>query len=302
MSYFDFAVSRAIGLLPRAFVGRIAARYFAGPHLSDAMACTRRLNAEGFAVTLDVLGESASSLEEAAPKEAEYLTLLDAIGQENLSADISIKPTALGLLLDSAWCEAAIRRIAGRAAAIRRGVCLDMEDSRCTQSEIDLFDRLRERDAPISLALQAYLLRTPLDVQTLAALGDPLRICKGIYTEPASLLVPGAGRNRRLINEPFLEAVKVCFKEGNFVSIATHDAGLIDDVLTLVKEWKVPRTRFEFQMLLGVCEPLRDTLRDQGFAVRIYVPFGGDWYGYGVRRMTENPRLAGQIARALLRG
>nr|WP_297353564.1 proline dehydrogenase family protein [uncultured Caldimonas sp.] len=300
MSFFDSAVANAIGLLPRSLVQRVAARYVAGALASDAIACTRRLNAEGYPATLDVLGESARNVAEVHAAENAYLALLSELAAERVVTDLSVKPTALGLLLDPRLCEAAISRIASRARAANCTVCLDMEDSRCTQLEVDLFLRLRTAGAPVALALQAYLTRTRDDVMLLAEGGNPLRICKGIYQEPERLLIRGARQDRRLINPHFLEAARICFKAGSFVSIATHDEALIQSVLNLAHQLGIDRSRFELQMLLGVCEPLRDSLRDRGYTVRIYVPFGNDWYAYCTRRMQENPRLAGQVARACL--
>ncbi|WP_431259406.1 proline dehydrogenase family protein [Roseateles chitinivorans] len=301
MSLFDSAVSHGIGLLPRPLVQRMAARYVAGPRVADAIALSHRLISDGFPVTLDVLGESARDLADVEAAERAYLALLDELAVGHLAADISLKPTALGLLLDPSHCEASIGRIAARARALGLTVCMDMEDSRCTQLEIDMFLRLRAAGAPASLALQAYLLRTAEDTPALAQAGHPLRICKGIYSEPEALLVPGAADDRRRINAPFLDAVRACFEADVFVSIATHDEALIDAVLALAGRHAVDNARFELQMLLGVCEPLRESLRDRGVTVRVYVPFGADWYAYCVRRLKENPRLAGQIARSIFR-
>jgi proline dehydrogenase len=173
-----------------------------------------------------------------------------------------------------------------------------MEDVSCTELEIDLFTRLRPRHDNLGLALQAYLQRTHRDIEPLLAQGSPLRICKGIYREERSHLVNGAWRDRGAINPHFVEYVERCFEAGTFVAIATHDEALINEIVERIQQKGVDKTRFEFQMLLGVCEPLRDKLLRMGFGVRIYVPYGADWYGYSTRRLKENPRVLGYVLRA----
>jgi proline dehydrogenase len=161
---------------------------------------------------------------------------------------------------------------------------------------------MQSRHGNVSLALQAYLQRTYQDIELLVRGHSTLRLCKGIYVEPQTHLVEGAWKDRRAINPHFLHHIARCFDTGSFVAIATHDAALIAQVIALATRQGVDRKKFEFQMLLGVCEPLRDQLRDSGFSVRIYVPFGQDWYGYSTRRMQENPRIAGHVLKALLGG
>jgi proline dehydrogenase len=152
----------------------------------------------------------------------------------------------------------------------------------------------------VGLVLQAYLRRTHDDIAALARPGENLRICKGIYAEDPAQLVPSAARDRRAINPHFVQHVRRCFEVGCFVGIATHDEALVDELIVLADAMAVDRSRFEFQMLLGVCEPLRDRLLRQGFAVRIYVPCGRDWIGYGTRRIKENPAMAWQLLKGLL--
>jgi proline dehydrogenase len=216
-------------------------------------------------------------------------------------AHVSLKPSAFGLLIDPAHCEAQIERVLQAAARHGSFVRLDMEDLRCTQAEIDLLVRLRQRHANVGLVLQAYLRRTHDDIAALARPGENLRICKGIYAEDPAQLVPHAVRDRRAINPHFVQHVRRCFEAGCFVGIATHDEALVDELIALAEAMAVDRTRFEFQMLLGVCEPLRDRLLREGFAVRIYVPYGRDWIGYGTRRIKENPAIAGQLLKGLLK-
>jgi proline dehydrogenase len=293
-------MAQAVPFIPRALLQRVSRRYVAGETLVDAVACVRRLAAAGCSATVDVLGEVTHSLAQATETADEYVALLDALHHAGHPAHVSLKPTAFGLLIDPAHCEAQIERVLQAAARHGSFVRLDMEDLRCTQAEIDLLARLRQRHAHVGLVLQAYLKRTHGDIAALARPGENLRICKGIYAEDPAQLVPDAARDRRAINPHFVQHVRRCFESGCFVAIATHDEALVDELIALAQAMAVDRTRFEFQMLLGVCEPLRDRLLRQGFAVRIYVPYGSDWIGYGTRRIKENPAMAGQLLKGLL--
>jgi proline dehydrogenase len=292
--------ARAIPFIPRALVHKISRRYIAGSTRAEALARVRQLNAQGFPVTLDILGESAAGLPEAQATAQAYVELLDAIAEQGLQANVSIKPSALGLLWDAGQCEQLACSVLDAAQRHHNTLCLDMEDVRCTQKELVLFRRLRTRSDTVSLALQAYLQRTYADIEPLAQQQCSLRICKGIYREERHHLVDNAWSDRAAINAHFLAHVARCFDAGSFVGIATHDGPLTQQIIELAEARNIDRTRFEFQMLLGVCETLRDQLRQRGFTVRIYVPFGEDWYGYSTRRLKENPRIAGYVARALM--
>lgn len=293
-------MARAIPLIPRPIIHRLSRRYIAGATIEEAVDRTRRLNAQGFCTTLDVLGESISTLGEARATAAEYIRVLDAVRVQALRADMSVKPSALGLLLDLAECERLLEHILESAKAAGSNVCIDMEDTRCTQLEIELFTRLRSRHENVGLALQAYLVRTYRDVELLLSRGARLRLCKGIYVEERHHLVADAWKRRTAINPHFIEHVERCFEAGAFVAIATHDESLVEQIVERVRRNDIDKSRFEFQMLLGVCEPLRDTLLRGGFNVRVYVPYGADWYAYSIRRLKENPRIAGHVARAAL--
>lgn len=300
MQLFNTVVARAIPWIPRALVQKIARRYIAGGDLVTAVQRIRQLNAQGYSVTVDVLGETVSTLAQAHATAAEYLRVLDSIHTHGLNASISVKPTAMGLLLDESLCEQLLERILQSAQRNTTSVCMDMEDVRCTTAQITLFRRLQARHGHLGLALQAYLRRTYQDIETLAHAPNTLRLCKGIYVEDACHLVDQAGRNRSAINPHFLKHVARCLDAGCFVAIATHDEALIEQVIVLTNSRGIDRSRFEFQMLLGVCEPLRDRLLAQGYGVRIYMPYGKDWYGYSTRRLKENPRIAGHVLRAML--
>jgi proline dehydrogenase len=299
MQFFNTLVARAIPFVPRPLIRKISRRYIAGDSIDQAIHRIRQLNALGCSVTIDVLGEVVSSQQEVSNTVDEYTSVLHAIHAHALNATISVKPTALGLHIDSTECAERLEHLVQLAQAHQTSVCIDMEDVRCTQNEIDMFERLRSRHSNVSLALQAYLQRTYEDIEPLLRNQSPLRICKGIYVEDRAHLVDGAWQDRKAINPHFLNHVDRCFATGSFVAIATHDAQLIEDVIALTKRYGVAKRAFEFQMLLGVCEPLRDRLLAAGFNLRVYVPYGKDWYGYSTRRIKENPSIAGHILKAV---
>lgn len=300
MQVLNTVVAYATPLIPRPLIHKISRRYIAGDNLTDAVARIRALNARGFCVTIDVLGETVSGLTQVRDSADEYIRVLESIQDHGLKATISVKPTALGLLLDMRHCEQVLEQLIEAAEHHQTAVCIDMEDVRCTQQEIDLFTSLKARHNNVSLALQAYLNRTYQDIEPLLSEASNLRICKGIYLEDRSHLVDGALNDRSAINTHFLRHVSRCFETGTFVGIATHDAVLIEQVIKLAHQCNVDKAKFEFQMLLGVCEPLRDKLLDMGYSVRIYVPYGKDWYGYSIRRMKENPQIAGYVWRSIM--
>ena len=301
MRILNTMAARAIPLIPRALIRKISRRYIAGDTLADALQRAQQLHAAGFVTTLDVLGETATSVEETAATTAEYLALIEALQRKGMATELSIKPSALGLLLDAALCQRNLLQIAQAAARGGVNLCLDMEDTACTDKTLALFNATAEAGAPMGLALQAYLQRTYSDILPLAASASRLRICKGIYAEAPAHLVAGAAHNRAAINAHFLQHVRTALSAGSFVGIATHDAALIEAVIAWVKHEQISTERFEFQMLLGVCDPLRRQLQAMGFKLRVYVPYGQDWYGYSTRRIKENPRIAGYVLRALFR-
>lgn len=300
MSLFNTLMASAISLVPRALIRKVSRRYIAGETAAEALARVRALDARGFSATLDVLGETVSSLSQADRTTDQYLQMLDAIGHHGLRANISVKPTALGLLLDEAHCESNFRRLI--AAAERHGIFvrIDMEDASITQKEINLLARLKCDHDRVGIVLQAYLKRTYGDIGPLLGERENLRLCKGIYVEGREHLVDQAWRDRRAINAHFLNHAARCFDSATFVGLATHDEELIDQLIELSRRKGVDKDRFEFQMLLGVCENLQGRLLGMGYAVRIYVPYSKDWYGYSMRRIKENPQIAGYLMKAAL--
>ncbi len=297
MSVFDRFLAASLPITPRFVIGRVAQRYIAGETVDDAVRTIRALNAKGATCTVDVLGEFIEDLSEAKATARDYSAMLDAIERESLKCNISVKLTALGLLLDEEVCTSLVRDLVVRAAPLDDGfVRVDMEDSPVTDSTLALVRRLRGEGHPVGAVLQAYLFRTLDDAIALAAEGIPVRLCKGIYNESETI----AYKDREEIRDSYRQSLRALLEGESAVGIATHDEVLVADALALIEELSPDPSRVEFQMLLGVREWMRDELIAKGHRVRIYVPFGANWYGYSTRRLKENPQIAGHVFRALL--
>jgi proline dehydrogenase len=297
LALLDRAIVRVLPAVPRRVVRRLSDRYIAGPELADAVATVRALNAQGKKATLDVLGEEVLSADEALAIRAEYERAMAAIEAEGLDANVSVKPTALGLHVDPELCAESVRALARIAAGHGRFVRMDMEDSSTTTATLDLYRRLREEGHEnVGIVLQAMLRRTLDDVGELAGLQPNVRVCKGIYVEPADIAYQGD----EAIRFAFGETMAALWEGGAKVAVATHDDALVARALKLIRERSLGPERYEFQLLLGVREELADELAADGHTVRIYVPYGQKWYEYSLRRLQENPKLAGYAARDLL--
>lgn len=295
MGAFDRVVAQVLPYVPRALVGRVSARYIAGERLEDALAAVAALNESGMRGTVDVLGEFIARIEEADNAQHEYMALLDALAARGLDSQISVKLTQLGLKIDAAACLEHVRALAQRAARLGNLVTLDMEDSTCTDATLGIFETLRRDHQPVGAVLQACLRRSREDLERLLPLQPNLRICKGIYVEAPAV----AFQDRDEIRRSFLALVEQLLRGNGFVGIATHDEVLIERSLELVRTHGVDANRYEFQMLLGVREDRRWRLRQAGVPVRVYVPFGSHWYAYSIRRLKENPAIAGHVLRNL---
>jgi proline dehydrogenase len=268
-------------------VQRLSARYIAGPTVEDAVRVVRKLNAGGKMATVDVLGEEITSPDEARAIAGQYHDLLARIDSEGLDSNISIKLTALGLDLDLDLCRENLEAVVTDAQARASFVRIDMEDSTTTTRTLQLYRDLRELGHEnFGVVLQAYLRRTIDDVVGL----DNVRVCKGIYVESPTI----AFREFDAVRANYLLVLEKLVEQGSYVGIATHDEFLIGEALRIVRE--LPRDRYEFQMLLGVRPERADQLVAAGHRVRIYVPYGTQWYEYSLRRLQENPKIAGYIA------
>lgn len=281
--------------MPKSVVRFFSRRYIAGETLQSAVDLVKQLNSKGIYATLDVLGEAVKNKEEAIEAKQQIITSFDAIVNNNLMANMSIKPTQMGLAIDEEFAYEQILEIVKYAHEINNFVRIDMEDSPYTDATIKVYKRIFEDFSNVGIVLQAYLKRTYNDAVLLNKLGTNYRLCKGIYVEPASI----AYKDKQAIRDNYVKVLELMLKNGNYVGIATHDKYLIDEAYRLIEEYKVPKDKFEFQMLLGVKEDLRDKINSDGYKIRIYVPYGKDWYPYSIRRLKENPQIAGHIVRNL---
>jgi proline dehydrogenase len=286
VSLLDQAVARVLPAVPRPVVQLFSRRYIAGPALRDAVGVVRRLNEEGKLATIDVLGEEVTHEDEARAIAGAYRDVFDAIEQESLAANVSIKLTGLGLNLSYDLCKENVESILAGGKFVR----IDMEDSSVTDETLRLYRELRENGHEnVGVVLQARLRRTLDDVYALADLRPNVRLCKGIYLEPPTI----AYTDYEAIRASFVKALRALATiDGAHVAIATHDEWLIEQSLA-----QLPAS-YEFQMLLGVREDRASQLVREGHRVRIYVPFGQQWYEYSLRRLQENPAMAGTIARS----
>jgi proline dehydrogenase len=277
--------------MPKSVVGFFSRKYIAGESLDSAVSLVKDLNAKGIYATLDVLGESVTNEEEAIRAFNNAMKIFDAIVEHNLKANLSIKPTQLGLSFDEQFACEQIQKLVKRASEIDNFVRIDMEDSPYTDATINVYKTIFENYSNVGIVLQAYLKRSYNDTVILNKIGTNYRICKGIYVEPVSR----AYKNKQVIRDNFLKMLESMLKNGNYVGIATHDEYLIDNSYRIIKELNIPNNKFEFQMLLGVREDLRNKINSDGYKIRVYVPFGEDWYAYSIRRLQENPQIAGYI-------
>ena len=291
MSLFDRAIVRALPVVPRPLVQRLSSRYIAGSQLSDARSVVARLNGEGKTATVDVLGEEITQPSEAEAIADEYVAALEAFERDGLDANVSVKPTALGLKLDYELCKRNVEQVIAAAEPTNRFVRIDMEDSSTTDDTLRLFRELREEGhARVGPVLQASLKRTVADAEALA--GASVRICKGIYVEPESIQF----RDDDDVRTSFVRSLATVLDGGCYAGIATHDEWLVEQALELVRERSLAPEQYEFQMLLGVRPELGDRLVAEGHRLRIYVPYGRQWYEYSLRRLKENPKIAGYVA------
>jgi proline dehydrogenase len=281
--------------MPKAMVGFFSKRYIAGETLDEAVELVKTLNKKGIYATIDVLGESVKSKEEAVEAKSKALEVLESINKNKLMANLSIKPTQMGLSINKEFAFKQISELTEKAREINNFIRIDMEDSPYTDLTFELLKRLKEKFDNTGVVVQAYLRRTYDDVAALNKIGTNYRLCKGIYIEPASIAYKG----RQEIRDNYLKVLELILKSGNYVGIATHDEYLIHAAKKMIKELNIPKDKFEFQMLLGVREDLRNKINSEGYKIRIYIPFGKDWYPYSIRRLKENPEIAGYVFKSL---
>jgi len=294
-------ITKMLPLMPKKLVWLFSSKYIAGETIDDAIRVCRALNAQKIKITIDLLGEFITRLDEATANKETYLQIIERVEQEKIDGNYSLKPTSFGLLIDPRACYRNIREIVAKSASFGNFVRIDMEDSQCTDLEIDLFNQLHgEFPGNTGLVLQAYMKRTLQDIRDMKGFnpnGSPLnfRLCKGIYEEPEAI----AYKKYQEINQHYLEDLEFMFQQGIYAGIATHDKMLVEGAYKLIEKYHVPGNMFEFQMLYGVTPDLRRSIVDKGHIMRVYVPFGKEWFGYSTRRLKENPKMATHIIKAL---
>ena len=296
MKALNRLIVAAMPLVPRRIVRRIAHRYVAGETLAHALETVRLLNAQGCMATLDVLGEDVSAIRETDRTVVDYLQALDGIAAAGLDSNVSVKLTALGLKLDADHCRREFARIVEGARRHGNFVRIDMEDSSVTAETIRIYRQARESYERVGLVLQAYLRRTGQDARDAAGERANVRVCKGIYVEPPEIAFQG----RDEIRASFASMLDVLLSAGCYVGIATHDPAVVRAALATIARLRLPREAYEFQMLLGVAGDLRKRLVAAGHRLRVYVPYGEAWEAYSLRRLKENPAIAGHVLKGLL--
>jgi len=298
---FNKLIAAILPFFPKKFIWIFSKSYISGETIEDAMRVSKDLNNNKIKVTLDILGEFIDTPEEAEINKKEYLNLIDVSFKNGIDGNFSLKPTSFGLLFDKTLCYNHIREIVAKAASYNSFIRIDMEDSPSTDLEIELFRKLKaEFPRNVGLVVQAYLKRTLRDIEQLNDLNSPeipinYRLCKGIYIEPSTI----AYKKYEEINQHYLEDLDFMFRNKIYAGIATHDRPLVEGAYKLIEKYNVPKNMYEFQMLYGVTPKLRESIINEGHTMRVYVPYGKQWFGYSTRRLKENPKMASHIIKAL---
>ena len=286
------------------FAKKFASRFVAGETLPEALAAVKVLNAKGITASLDLLGESVNNEKEARSAANDYIQILDSIRQQSLDANVSLKLTAMGLDISEELCVSIMHDVLERARKYDTFVRLDMESSAYTDRTLRLFeDRLYPTYRNnVGIVLQSYLYRTWSDVERAIELKCRVRLCKGAYKEPASVAFP----EKKDVDANYIKCMHELLDKGNYPGIATHDPAIINEVKRYVAEKNIDRSRFEFQMLYGVRRDLQEQLVREGYRIRVYVPFGTQWYPYLMRRLAERPAnvafITGNVVREMIGG
>lgn len=297
MSWFNALIVMTLPYVPRKIVSVFARRYIAGETLDQALVECKKLNEMKAMTTIDLLGEFIAEEDKAIATRDTYMKVLDTLRERGLDSNVSIKPTSFGASFNPELCRKNIRMLVEKAAGLHNFVRIDMEDHPYTDFTLEIYQELR-REFPESVGsvLQAYLKRTYEDADHLSKNARAnLRLCKGIYKEPPAI----AYKDRNEINRNYLETLELLFSRGAYVGIATHDGKLVEGALALIAKYRLSPHQYEFQMLLGVKSDLRRQLIAQGHRLRVYTPFGRDWYPYSMRRLKENPGIMSSMLRGL---
>ncbi|MBT2758470.1 proline dehydrogenase [Mesobacillus foraminis] len=262
-----------------------AARFVAGDSIKAAIDAVKKLNSDGKVVTLDHLGEFVYTEEEALQSAAMCIQTLDAIEEAGVNSNLSLKMTSLGLDISKELCMRNMRNILDRARLYNNFVRIDMEDYEHCQISLDIYKELRREYDNVGIVIQAYLYRTEQDIEDLNHLNANLRLVKGAYKESQEVAFP----EKKDVDDNYKKIIKQHLLNGNYTAVASHDETMIEYTKSVVSEYNIPKEQFEFQMLYGICEDLQARLVKEGYKVRVYVPFGVDWFGYFMRRLAERP-------------
>ncbi len=290
-------ISRVVPHLPEQLVWIISKKYIAGKKLDDALKVVHELNEKQISATIDVLGESIREKEKASEYLQQYLNTIDLAAKEKLNTTFSLKPTMFGLQWEFQFCVESVRSIVGQAAEHNYFVRIDMEDSSCTDSELRLFELLyKEFPAHVGIVIQSYLKRSLSDIDWLSSISNTehpvnIRLCKGIYIESENI----AYKKDHEIHNNFIACLDQMLTKGLYPAIATHHLDLIERSKELVKHFGKSKDQYEFQMLYGVTPRRRDKLVEEGHRMRVYVPYGEQWFAYSSRRIQENPKMVNAI-------
>ncbi len=296
MSFINKVIVKALPLIPKPIVGQVAKRYIAGITLPDGVRKVRELNSKSMMATMDLLGEDVNDIQEANQVKENILPILRSIKENSLNSNVSVKPTQLGLKIDKDLCYKNVKEIACEAAKLGNFVRIDMEDATTTDQTLDLYRKLRtDGISNTGVVIQAYMRRSEDDVRALVKEGANVRLCKGIYNESPSIAFKG----RQEIRDNYLNLLDILLDGGSYVGIATHDDFLLDAAMASIQKRGLKKDQYEFQMLLGVREKRRDQIVSAGHRLRVYVPFGEQWYAYSTRRLKENPMMAWYITKAI---
>jgi proline dehydrogenase len=298
MSAFNRLLVTGLPVVPKPIVGRVASRYVAGESLDAAVRVIRNLNGQGAMATVDLLGEEVSERAKATAAVAEYLQIFATLDREKVDSNVSIKLTLLGLKIDEGFCRDNVAQIVETAKRFGNFVRIDMEDHTTTDATLRIYRELHGRFGNLGIVLQAYMRRTLRDIEELPAQGASVRLCKGIYVEPRQV----AWKGYDTVRHNYVQALDKLLTRGVYVGIATHDEFLACAACALIDKHGLKPDQYEFQMLLGVDEELRKILIAAGHRLRVYVPYGRDWYPYSIRRLRENPEVARHVLRAVLSG
>jgi proline dehydrogenase len=296
MGFINNSIVYGMHLIPKPIVYLFAKRYIAGTNLDDSIEVIKRLNKRNVLATLDVLGESVKDEKKTRVALEEYKKVLDAIDKEGLNSNISIKPTHFGLSISYELCYENVRELVEYANRLGNFVRIDIEDSPQIDGTFRLYKDLRRDFGNVGVAIQAYIRRTISDLKMLEEYRANVRICKGLtYPEPRTV----AYQTKRVVDSIFPYLVERLMNAGCYVAVATHDELMVANTLIIIDKLGIPPDKFEFQMLLGVDSVLRDTIVNTGYKMRIYVPFGKEWYAYSMRRFRKNSKMVGYIFSSL---